>query len=73
MALFGASFFESRVEIQLRVPADKKLTHLSCKVLQDCSRVDSSGSSNTSMAGCAVLQVTVDTSDGELIDDETRF
>lgn len=45
-----------------RTPA----THLSGQVLQDGCRVDGGGGAHTSVARRAVLQVPVDTSDGEL-------
>lgn len=48
--------------------APSRKTHLSCQVLQDSGRIDGGGGSNTSMARRAVLQVPVDTTDGELGD-----
>jgi hypothetical protein len=68
MALFGASF--SIREIQ-RTGREMDI-HLSGQVFQDSGRVDGGGGSDTSMAGCAVLQVSVDTSNGELFDDDTE-
>ena len=40
--------------------------YLSSEVLQDGGRVDGSGGTDTAVRGGSALQVTVDTSDGEL-------
>lgn len=48
------------------------MTYLSCQVLENGGRVDGSGGSNSAVARRAVLQVPMDTTDGELRERE-RF
>lgn len=69
MALFGASFSSPAAEF---CSSCNLFFYLSSQVLQDSGRVDGSSGSDTSVACCAVLQVPMDTSDGELFDDESR-
>lgn len=65
MALFGASFSRSSGAD----PAYSEIikTHLGCQVLQDSGGVDGGCGTNASMAGCAVLEMSVNTSNGELL------
>lgn len=51
-------------KIQLEVK--RSSTHFGCQIFENGSTVDGSGGSNTSMACCAVLQMTMDTTDWEL-------
>jgi hypothetical protein len=70
MAEFGASFSYRELEVIQRTRIS---AYLSRQVFENSCRVDSGCGSDTSMACCAILQVTMDTSNWELIfDDETR-
>jgi hypothetical protein len=67
-------FDDSKTQIGIRISSNcqkkknlnEKRFHLSSKVLEDSSRVDSRGGADATVRSGPALQVTVDTTDGEL-------
>lgn len=61
------------LHLQIFASVASQLEHLGSQIFQDGSRIDSGSGTNTTMRGGAVLEMAMDTTNGELENELVSF